>query len=270
MKPLPTVLALLFLLPLFGSACSLFKITREGRTLVGKNEDWANPASQIRFEPKGQGRYGYMCVGFDDNFPQGAVNEAGLMFDGFAMPFKASRDTGKKRVVNDSLAVDTIMKSFATVEQVKAYLSTVELSTLTRSMLVFVDKSGACLSVESDELFLGAEAVQTFSNFYPSLTPDAAQVALPYYQAGCRFLGRGKPQATLAYCSAVMDSFKQKTTQYTTVYDLSKGVIRLFHFQNFHDYVDISLARELKKGGRIVRIPELFRKSKAGRRRIIG
>jgi len=246
------------------------KITMNGKTVVGNNEDWTNPNSQLRFEPKAKGKFGYMCVGFDDNFPQGAVNEAGLLFDGFAMPFKASKDTIKKRVVDDSLAIDTIMKSFATVQQVKAYLSTVDLSTLTQSMLVFIDKSGAYLRVESDELFLDNEPLQTFSNFYPSLTPNTSQVDLPYYQNGCKFMSQTKPQASLAYCSAAMENFKQKTTQYTTVYDLDKGVIRLFHFQNFNDFIDISLTRELSKGKRIVRIPELFHKNKAERQRIIG
>lgn len=263
MKYLLTTFALLILFPFANIACSMCKITMNGKTVVGNNEDWTNPNSQIRFEPKGKGKYGYMCVGFDDNFPQGAVNEAGLMFDGFAMPFKASKETIKKRVVNDSVAIDTIMKSFSTVLQVKAYLSTVDLSTLTRSMLVFIDKSGEYLRVESDELFLGNEPLQTFSNFYPSLTLNTSQVNLPYYQNGCRFLSHTRPQANLSYCSSVMKSFRQRTTQYTTVYNLEKSIIRLFHFQNFQDFIDISLSHELKKGKRIVRIPELFLKNKS-------
>src|SRR5829696_1818753 len=106
MKYILTTLAFVILLPLAICACSMCKVTTRGKTVVGNNEDWTNPNSLIRFEPKGKGRYGYMCVGFDDNFPQGAVNEAGLMFDGFAMPFKASKDTIKKRAVEDLLAID--------------------------------------------------------------------------------------------------------------------------------------------------------------------
>ena len=236
------------------------KITMNGKTVVGNNEDWWNPNSQIRFEPAQKGKYGYVCVGFDDNFAQGAVNEAGLMFDGFAMPYKASKNTVKKRMVDDSLAIDTIMKSFSTVKEVRDYLSNVDLSTLTKSMLVFVDKSGEYLRVESDELFLGNDTIQTFSNFYPSLTRDVSLVDLPYYQNGCKFMNATKPVASLEYCSAVMNNFKQKTTQYTTVYDLQKGIIRLFHFQDFKTYIDINLHDELKKGKRIIRIPQLFAK----------
>ncbi|HEX2535761.1 MAG TPA: hypothetical protein VHK69_18595, partial [Chitinophagaceae bacterium] len=81
-KCLSLTLLLLVLQPLAPFACSLCKITINGRTVVGNNEDWTNPNSEIRFEPKGGGTYGYMCVGFDDHFPQGAVNEAGLLFDG--------------------------------------------------------------------------------------------------------------------------------------------------------------------------------------------
>src|SRR3954470_24608498 len=107
MKHLVTIFTFLILFPLINYACSMCKITMNGKTVVGNNEDWWNPNSQIQFEPAQKGKYGYMCVGFDDNFAQGAVNEAGLMFDGFAMPYKASRNTVKKRIVDDSLAIDT-------------------------------------------------------------------------------------------------------------------------------------------------------------------
>jgi hypothetical protein len=199
-----------------------------------------------------------MCVGFDDNLIQGAVNEAGLMFDAFAMPYKASKDSIKRRVVGDNEAIDTIMKTFSSVKEVRNYLSKVDLSTLTKTMLVFVDKTGEYLTVESDEMFIGNDSIQTFSNFYPSLTTDKSQVDLPYYQNGCKILNSSKAKTTLDYCASVMNGFKQETTQYTTVYDLNNGIIRLFHFHDFTTFTDINLSKELKKGNRTISIAKLF------------
>lgn len=240
------------------AACSFCKITRNGTTVVGNNEDWWNPRSQLRFEPQGAGRYGYLAVGFDDNRVQGGMNEAGLVFDAFAMPYKAPTVRERKRVVADSLAIDTLLKSFATVQEVQAWLSGIDLSDLTHTMLVFADRSGACLRVEGDELFLDTASVQTFSNFYPSQTPDPRQVALPYYQNGCRLLQATAPQATTAYVARIMSRFKQPHTQYTTVYDLKHGTMRLYQAGQFRQAIDFNLAHELRKGRRVVRIPSLF------------
>jgi hypothetical protein len=234
------------------------KITKNGKTIVGNNEDWTNPNSQIRFEPKYSGKYGYLCVGFDDKLIQGAVNEAGLMFDAFAMPYKASKDTIKKRVLGDNETIDTIMNNFSTVKEVRDYLATIDLSTLTTTMLVFIDKTGEYLTVESDEMFIGNEAVQTFSNFYPSLKKDKSQVDLPYYQNGCNVLNPQKSKPTFEYCAKVMNAFKQDITQYTTIYDLNNAIIRVFHFHNFKKYIDLDLHKELLKGQRTIRIKKLF------------
>jgi hypothetical protein len=243
-------------------ACSICKVTKNGKTIVGNNEDWTNPNSQIRFEPKKFGKYGYMCVGFDDNLIQGAVNEAGLMFDAFAMPYKASKDAIKKRIAGDNEAIDTIMNTFYSVRQVKDYLATVDLSTLTTTMLVFIDKTGEYLRVESDEMFTGNDSIQTFSNFYPSLTQDKSQVDLPYYQKGCKVLNSHKPKPTLEYCATVMEGFKQEITQYTTIYDLNSATVRLFRFHNFAKFIDINLHKELAKGKRTIHIKKLFEENR--------
>ncbi|MEO6685583.1 MAG: hypothetical protein ABIN24_06445 [Dyadobacter sp.] len=261
MKKIVTLFTLLFTCCLATAyACSICKITKNGKTIVGNNEDWTNPNSQIRFESKKQGNFGYMCVGFDDNLIQGAVNEAGLMFDAFAMPYKASKDTIKKRTVGDNEAIDTIMKTFSTVRQVRNYLASVDLSTLQRTMLVFIDKTGQYLRVESDEMFIENDSIQTFSNFYPSLTVDKTKADLPYYQNGCKILNRYIAKPTFEYCATVMEGFKQETTQYTTIYDLNNAKIRIFQSHNFSKYLDIDLRKELAKGNQTISMKKLFAK----------
>lgn len=258
----------LFILGLFipakNFACSMFKITKDRKTIVGNNEDWWNPISQIWFEPKQNQKFGYMAIGFHDNFAQGAVNDGGLMFDGFAMPFKPTKDSTNKEYIEMSKVISTIMHNYSSVEDVKKYLAKVNLRDLTNSMLVFIDKDGKYLKVESDELFIGNEEQQSFSNFYPSLTSSTELVDLPYYQNGCKFIKSSVTNANFSYVTSVMDNFKQTSTQYTTIYDLKNGIIKLFHFHNFKNSVEINLERELKKGKHVIKIPDLFPKSTEG------
>lgn len=264
MKNLYILIFVLFI-PAEIFACSMFKITKDGKTIVGNNEDWWNPITQIWFEPKQNNNFGYMAVGFHDNFAQGAVNEGGLMFDGFAMPFKPSIDTSNKKYIEQSKLISTIMHNYSSVEDVKKYLEKINLKDLTNSMLVFIDKDGKYLRVESDELFIGNEEQQSFSNFYPSLTTSTELVDLPFYQNGCKFIKSSvENNANFSYVTSVMDSFKQTSTQYTTIYDLKNGIIKLFYFHNFINSVEINLAKELKKGKHTIKISNLFPKNTEG------
>ncbi len=62
--------------------CSMFKITMYGKTMVGNNEDAWRLDSKIWFEPGKDGKYGSAYVGHNDMFPQGGMNEMGLVYAG--------------------------------------------------------------------------------------------------------------------------------------------------------------------------------------------
>ena len=81
--------SLFFLLPSAADACSMYKITKDGKTIVGNNEDYLSPNNQFWFEVGDKDRFGVMYMGLLDNFAQGAINEAVLVFDGFFEPYLA-------------------------------------------------------------------------------------------------------------------------------------------------------------------------------------
>jgi len=238
--------------------CSMYKITQDGKTIVGNNEDWINANAQIWFEPAGINRYGVMNLGFDNDFTQGAINEAGLVFDGFAMPYlKVKNSKGKTKVAVIDL-ITQIMHNYSSINEVKKHLSKINLSFLENAMLVFVDKSGQYLIVEGDEIILGEDSEKAFSNFYPSQNPNPEEVELPSFQNGLKHIGASKSEATFDYCSSVMNNFQQSITQYTSIYDLQECKIRLYHYQNFDDFIELDLKVELKKGKHKLNIPNLF------------
>lgn len=255
--------------PFLGNACSMYKITKNGKTIVGNNEDWLSPNHQFWFERASENKLGVMYMGQLDNFAQGAINEAGLVFDGFFEPDNLPvKNTAGKLEISMTQTIQTIMQTMTNVEQVKAYMETINLSSLTNSMLVFVDTSGTYLIVEGDEMFLGDEPEKTFSNFYYSQTESLDKVNLDYFQSGQKFINATDGQSTLEYCAEAMGNFAQSkklaVTQYSTVYDLKTLTIRVYLFQDYAEFVEIDLKQELEKENHNTMIPDLFPKESLG------
>ena len=270
MMKLQTVMILFMLmLPNIGIGCSMYKITKDGKTIVGNNEDWLSPNSQFWFEQGVDKQYGVMYMGLLNNFAQGAINEAGLVFDGFANPYLEIKNIEGKEDIPIADAVRKVMQTMRTVEEVKAYFETINLSVLTSSQLVFVDRSGTYLIIEGDALIVGEETEKAFSNFYYSQVKSEEEVSLPNFKSGLKFLNASEGAATKSYCSDVMKSLashKVFGTQYTTIYDLSTLKIRIHLFQDYTQFVELDLKEELQKGNNKLMIAHLFSKETVGRK----
>jgi hypothetical protein len=244
----------------------MFKITKDGKTIVGNNEDWISPNSKFWFEGGKKGDYDVMYMGQLDNFAQGAMNSAGLVFDGFAMGYLAVNNAEGKRSIPMGDAVREIMQTMSDVAEIKTYLSTIDLSFLTTGMIVFVDKEGDYLIVEGEELILGSEPEQCFSNFYYSQIESTDEVSLPNFRSGMDYLDRSEGEASLDYTSEVMQVMKsvEGLTQYTTVYDLEKLTVRVYLFHDYSNFVEFKLEDKIRKGNHEVMIAEMFPKDSPG------
>ena len=238
-------LTIVFLLnPTIGAACTMYKITKNGKTIVGNNEDWISPNSQFWYEPGTNHKYGVMYMGLLDNFAQGGINEAGLVFDGFANPELPINNTEGKITTYIGTAIKNIMQEMKTVREVRNYLSTLNLSSLSSSQIVFVDKTGAYLIVEGDELIMGKEKEKAFSNFYYSQVSSEEEVKLENFQNGLKFLKNSRGKSSLPYCGKAMQHFSSSKlfgTQYSTIYDLDSLKVRVYLFHDYSEYIDCLL-----------------------------
>lgn len=256
------------LTPFSTEACSMYKITKKGKTIVGNNEDYLSPNNQFWFEKGVGSNHGVMYMGLLNNFAQGAINEAGLMFDGFFVPYLEVTHTEGKSKIPIGDAIKKIMQEMTKVEDVKSYLQTINLGGLTNSQLVFVDRSGTYLIVEGDEMMLGEESEKTFSNFYYSQIKSLDEVNLDYFKKGQNFIDTTKSKFSLDYCGEAMKNFsssKISATQYTTIYDLNSLKIRVYLFHDYSQYIEIDLKDELKKGDHRTMIADLFPEKSIGR-----
>ncbi|MFT6964549.1 MAG: CubicO group peptidase (beta-lactamase class C family), partial [Flammeovirgaceae bacterium] len=192
---------------------------------------------------------------------QGAINEAGLVFDGFANPELLIENTEGKKKLPIGTAIRTVMQTMSTVEEAKTYFETINLSSLTGSQIVFVDKSGTYLIVEGDELIIGEESEKTFSNFYYSQIKSENEVELENFKNGIKFQKSTEGIASLSYCGQAMKSLNNLdafSTQYSTIYDLQTLKVRVYLFHDYSQFVELDLKEELKKENYKVMIAELF------------
>ena len=229
--------------------------------MVGNNEDFWNPNTYMWTERGYNQEYGAIYFGYENLWPQGGVNQAGLVFDGFAEDFLVISDTvGKPPLENDF--IQEIMKHCANVDQVKQYLKQYSLAGLERGMLFFVDKTGKYLIVEGDSLILGNRQHYVLSNFYPSQTPDESTVPIPFYIKGRKLL-ENHSDTSISFCTALSDTMHQEKewgggTMYTTIYDLKEGIIYLYYFRDFNRVRKFNIKLELSKENYTLFIPELF------------
>ena len=109
------LLLLTTLLPFSAFACTAFKTTHGGRTLVGLNEDAWSINANVRFEQGRDGAYGGIYFAHYNGHPlremsdQMGMNEAGLVFDGLVVgPGAVKRRTGMPVVVRDLMGREVL------------------------------------------------------------------------------------------------------------------------------------------------------------------
>ncbi|MEO8590625.1 MAG: hypothetical protein ABI432_14720 [Flavobacteriales bacterium] len=256
-------------LPHTGLACTFFKVTRNGYTMVGNNEDAWSINARIRFENGRPGEFGAVYLGHFNGSPmremldQGGMNEAGLMFDGLSVPRKyMPRKEGLPW--GDFTTVERqIMRTCSTVHEVAAIYAKYDMGLIAHAMIVFVDRNGDYLVVEGDTLYTGSDATYALGNFRPSTCTNFDAVPIPRYQKGRALIAQGA-DTSLVFCTAVMDSMRSCRTMlgngtlYTNIFDPQRGLVHLYFYHDFTEVRTFNLKKELAKGDHEMAMGSLF------------
>ena len=259
------ILALLLLLVVdYARPCSMFKITLFGKTMVGNNEDAWRVGSRIWFETGKGGCFGAAYVGHNDGLPQGGLNEAGLVYDGFAVYRRTLKPaTGKKKIEDPGGFLKSILQQCASIREVQNFVHQYDRSRFNGSMLLFADKSGHYLVVEADTTIAGQNEKYVLSNFCPSQTPHPEEVKIERYRRGMAFL-QNKEDTSLRFCTSMMDTMHEcrakigDGTTYTTIYDLTEKLIYLYFYHDYRHCISFNLQGELLKGDHAFLMSDLF------------
>lgn len=239
--------------------CTMFKINKNGKVLVGNNEDYIDPITKAWFTPAEKGKYGTVYFGYSDMFPQGGINDQGLIFDGFsAAKMKVENTTGKEEFKGN--LIEKVMSECASVEEAVKLFNRYSLHRLESAQLMLVDKTGDSVIIEGDVFHRDKGEIQVVTNFYLSQLPKGAPIPCERYKRAAAVLEKGS--ASLATCRAALSAAHNEgekvNTLYSNIYDPVKKLIYLYYFHNFEEVVVIDLEKELKKGKHIIDIPPLF------------
>ena len=253
--------------------CSMYKVTKYGKTFVGCNEDAWRTSPRIWFEIAGKNAiYGAAFTGsrFDGSngyAPQSGMNEAGLSFSRLASFTPARKTDGKKSpILNQTNFLKQILHSCRTVEEVQRYVRQFDRSTFLEDVLIYIDKSGKYLIVEPFTTQIGFENTYVLSNFCPSITTQKSALKLDRYRKGVAFL-KLKQDTTLAFYRTVSDSMhvcRPKIgdgTLLTSIWNLNDEKIHLYFYHDYEHSVTFHLKDELKKGNHLLSIDDLFPKN---------
>ena len=261
----PALLLLGFLLasPAVTTACSMFKVTQGSRTMVGNNEDaWATYC-HLNFVAADDEGFGYAYLTNDSPFPQGGINEMGLVFDCLYTHYQAPKPLTEHRLrIDPNTLLHLTMQHCSTVDEVAILMNKHDRGTLVTGIYFFVDQNGDYLLVESDTMLRGNDALFAVTNFRPS-NPAPGKFHLDRYEKAMRILNE-RGDTSVAFCTSLIDTLSQCNgelgdgTLFSSLYDLEQGLIHLYFYHDFEHRVTLNLATELSLDDHAYLIESLF------------
>ena len=255
--------------PYSGSAkaCTILMTCRGKQVLVGNNEDWFDSNSRIRFVPAAPGAHGRVLFGFRFGGVQGGMNDAGLFIDATAQNrlerhpsangFKSMLELFRLNLL------DRVLTDCGTVREALQVLRDANgpdrIITSAASILL-CDQTGDAVVYEGEDVVLPKQRdVLILTNFRISES-GSGPVACGRYNTAARMLAV-EEQPTVESVRDVLAATASSTgsrTQYSTVFDLKKKEIYVYHFHNFREVRRFRLQEETEKGDRSLAISSLF------------
>ena len=253
-------------------ACSMYKITVDGKTMVGCNHDAWLTTPKIWFEnAKQYNAYGTVFTGsrqvsLNRTTPQSGMNTAGLVFSRLSSfyPKQNKRFKDRRKITNEADYLSEVLHRCATVKEVKKYIQQYDHSFFLNDVFIYIDRSGDYLIVEPYKLIEGNNPNYVLANFCPSITNNQQARKLERYRNGKDFLKRHKARASIDFSTALSDTMSVcrsrngDGTLITSIFDTKENVVSIYFYHNFDTLVQFNLTNELSKGDHMLNIAEIF------------
>lgn len=253
----------------------MYKITVDGKTMVGCNEDNWRTTSKIWFEnAKKANEYGAAFTGSrqvsnNRTVPQSGMNTAGLTYSRLASyyPRQSKPFPNRIKITDEVNYLSDILHKCATVKEVKEYIEQYDHSFFIEDVFIYIDSTGKYLVVEPYNLIEGSEPTYVLSNFCPSITAKEDARKLERYRKGEEFLNTHELNSSLSFCSALSDSMhvcrsrNGDGTLLTSIWDTKEGLVNLYFYHDYQSSVQFKLTEALSKGDHHINIAGLFPKN---------
>lgn len=247
--------------PLFG--CTIVMAVKNGKILVGNNEDRSFYKTTIRFLPATEKYFGRIIFGYTDAPFQGGMNDQGLFIDGNAL-----RPTGWKPEEGKpdfrGIVISYILANCASVADVQAFFQKYNVGGLLRARFPVADRNGDSMVVEYGQgkvQFVEREGYYQIATNFVFTNVKNGNYPCTRYRTADRIL-RDAENLDISLIRNVLDATHQESRSpsvYSNIYDLKKGQIRIYNVHDFSKAVTLDFNEELAKGTRTIDLPSLFR-----------
>mgnify|MGYP002624180182 CR=1 FL=1 len=236
--------------------CAIFTLVEDGEVFFGNNEDYVLPGV-VWFVPARKNRYGRVNVGFETDFAQGSMNEAGLAFDSAALPEVHWESDPDKETPNN--LIERIMYECATVTEAIEFFETYNCKHLRNAQFLFADATGdtaivACLPDKG----LDVRRIDGTHTIATNTRLGMSGYRCPRWTKADQILSSG---GGIKAVRNALDAIHQEgaaSTTYSTIYDLKRKTVRIYNLANFEDFVEFDLETELEKGRQTIELGKLF------------
>jgi hypothetical protein len=253
-------------------ACSMYKITSDGKTMTGCNHDTWFTTPKIWFEnAKKSNEYGACFTGAREvsgkrMAPQSGMNEKGLTFSRLVAyhPKQNNSFTDRIKIDDEVDYLTKILHTCATIEDVRKFIGQYDHSIFIDDVFIYIESSGKYLIVEPYKLIEGNDSNYVLANFCPSLTNNENARKLERYRHGEDFLKTHKIEVSIPFCTALSDTMhvcrsrNGDGTLLTSIWDAKDGVVNLYFYHSYESVVEFNVKDELAKGDHIIDVPSLF------------
>ena len=260
---------LLILIPFSGKTCSMYKLSEDGKTIVGCNEDAWRTTPHIWFEKGKGGKYGCCFTGsrriVKNKFAaQSGMNEYGLTFSRLASYHpKKENESGKLAIENPDLFLMETMRTCKNINDVYEKFGQYDRTCYIDDILIYIEPSGSFLIVEPYQLIKGNDPTFVQANFCPSITSEKNRRKQERYRNGKDFLKTGF-NTTDSFCknlSSEMHVCRDKVgdgTLLTSIWDTKSFKVTLFFYHDYSEKIVFNLKDEFSKGDHQLEVSSLF------------
>jgi hypothetical protein len=233
-------------------ACTIVVLTDGQHALFCNNEDWSDTNTRIWFVPH-EGGHGCALVGFANGWAQGGMNTEGLAFDWVAgFPTKWPSDPSLKRLPGNPS--QRMLQTCATLDEAVAFYKEHEEPGFGYAKILVAERSGASAVIGARDGRLHVERLRRSRAF-----GYGAEIAAGMLES---------TPPTLDRAARILRAARQEgryPTQYSNVFDLTRGEIVVYRFQDSEEPVRLSLLAELTRPAHAFDLASL-RQSLANRR----
>ena len=240
-------------------SCTIFYTANNGIILAGNNEDWSDPDTHMWFYPASETTHGWVKFGFGSGFPQGGMNDHGLFWDATAGPYLAMPYSEENKTLYDGPLMQKVIEESANIAETLEIFNQYYCQDQYKAQYLLGDSSGTSMIVEGDNVILNENGFQVLTNFYQS-HPDLGGYPCWRYETAVDHL-ENCDSITTWLAGTILSATHQDgnyPTQYSNIYDLKEGIIHLFYYHNYDEFLVINLQDELEKGYKSYTISNIF------------